>query len=33
VIFGITLLFRRLRGPGGAAPAKVSAPVGSETQR
>jgi hypothetical protein len=33
VIFGITLLLRRLRGPGGAAPAKVPAPVGSETQR
>jgi hypothetical protein len=33
VIFGITLLFRRLRGPGGAAPAKVAAPVGAETQR
>ncbi|HZC77368.1 MAG TPA: hypothetical protein VE258_06435 [Ktedonobacterales bacterium] len=33
VVFGITLLFRRLRGPGGAAPAKVPAPVGSETRR
>jgi hypothetical protein len=32
VIFGITLLFRRLRGPGGAAPAKVPAPAGSETR-
>jgi len=33
VIFGITLLFRRLRGPGGAAPAKMPAPAGSETRR
>jgi hypothetical protein len=33
VVFGITLLFRRLRGPGGAAPPKVPAPAGSETRR